>query len=68
MSELTKLPDWLVIERRPGGGYGPTICAHSRTGVEMRPCPLGPASSIPSSAASATSRSSATLPSAPASR
>ena len=36
---------------RPGGGYGATICAHIERGVEITPCPFGPASSMPSSSA-----------------
>ncbi len=38
----TKLPDWLAMPMRPGGGYGATICAHMLAGVEMTPCPFGP--------------------------
>ena len=42
------MPLWLATEIRPGGGYGATICAHIDTGVEMTPCPFGPASRMPS--------------------
>ena len=51
----TKLPDWLAIAIRPAGGLGATICAHSRAGVDTTPWPLGPATRMPSSSASATS-------------
>ncbi len=54
----TKLPDWLAIAIRPAGGYGATICAQSRTGVDTMPCPLGPASMTPSSSACSIASSS----------
>ena len=48
MNDETKLPDWLAMPMRPAGGYGATICAHSRAGVDTTPCPFGPASRMPS--------------------
>src|SRR3954464_2569984 len=50
----------------PAGGYGATICAHSAAGVLTTPCPLGPASRMPSSRASATSARSPSRPPSPA--
>ena len=38
----------------PAGGYGDTICAHNLAGVEINPCPLGPAIDIPSDMADST--------------
>ena len=67
-NDETKLPDWLAIAILPGGAYGATICAHILAGVDTTPCPLGPASAMPSSWQSATSCSSAATPSGPASR
>src|SRR5881409_951246 len=61
------LPDWLTIPIRPAGGYGATICAHRHDGVEARPCPFGPARSIPASDATLTSSSWARWPSLPVS-
>ena len=55
----TKLPDWLAMPIRPAGGYGATICAQRRAGVDTTPWPFGPARSRPSSSASCTSSASA---------
>jgi hypothetical protein len=68
MNDETVFPDWLTTEMAPGGGYGPTIWAHSPAGVDTSPWPLGPASTMSSLSASATSSSSASRPSAPVSR
>ena len=67
MNVETKLPLWLATAMRPAGGYGATIWAQSVAGVDTTPCPLGPASSMPSSSASATSSSCARRPASPAS-
>ena len=67
MNDETKLPDWLTMAIRPGGGYGATIWAQREAGVEIRPWPFGPASRIPSSSAVAISSASARTPAAPAS-
>jgi hypothetical protein len=61
------LPLWLATEIRPGGGYGATICAHIDTGVEITPCPFGPASRISSAFATETSSRSSARPDSPAS-
>ncbi len=63
----TKLPDWLATPIRPLGGIGATICAHSDDGEDTRPWPFGPASTIPSSSARATSSAWAARPDSPAS-
>ena len=63
----TKLPDWLATPILPAGGIGATIWAHSRAGLDTTPCPLGPATSMPSSSARASSSSWACWPSSPAS-
>ena len=47
-------PLWLAIDIDPAGGYGDTICAHNLAGVEIKPCPLGPAIDIPSDMADST--------------
>ncbi len=65
MNADTMLPDWLTAPIRPAGGYGPTIWAQSRAGVDTRPWPFGPASRSPRSRARATSSSSARRPSGP---
>jgi hypothetical protein len=67
MNDDTKLPDWLAMPIVPGGGYGATICAHSDDGVEITPCPFGPASRMPTSSATSTSRRWASIPFSPAS-
>ena len=36
-NDETKFPDWLAIAMRPAGGYGATICAESRAGVDTTP-------------------------------
>ncbi len=67
MNDETRLPDWLAIEIRPGGGFGATICAHNFAGVDTTPWPFGPAITMPSRSASATSSSCAARPFSPAS-
>ncbi len=54
MNDETKLPLWLATAIEPAGGYGATICAQSRTGVDTTPCPFGPASRMSRSRATAT--------------